>query len=182
MIYLLLADGFEQSEALVPADILSRAGYRILQIGVSGDIITSSHGTKIKTDLPVGKAEPENMEMLIIPGGKTGVENLIKNPDAEKILRYAYNNNIPVGIICAAASFPGRLGMLSGKRFTCFPGFEQYVTGGIYMPDENTVADGSFISAKAAGVSFEFGFRLLDYLKGQKESEKIKKSIYCDIR
>lgn len=171
MVYVLLVEGFEEIEALTPIDILRRGGVAVKTVGVNASEVTGSHQIAVKTDITMDAVNREDMDLLILPGGP-GHTNLEKSEAAMNLIRYA-NENCLLAAICASPSILGKLGMLRGKKATCFPGFEQFLDGAEVV-NEKAVADGNIITAKGAGASAEFGFLLLELLKDKKTAEKLK--------
>lgn len=178
MIYFLLADGFEESEAVVPYDLLKRAGLDIKLVSVGTIIlVNSAHNIKIECDILLKDLNYKDMEMLVLPGGGKGVENLDKLNILDEILKFAIINNLYIAAICAAPSLLGKRGLLDGKKAICYPGFEKYLQGA-KIENSRVVCDGKIITAIGAGASFEFGLKLVSILKDNETAEKIKKSIY----
>ena len=177
MVYVLLADGFEESEAIVPVDILKRGGVRVTLVGVTGEHVKSARGISIKTDIPIRDVAPYKMEMLMLPGGQPGVDNLWSNSSVHELVKYSLSEKKHLAAICAAPIIPGRLGALDGKKAACYPGFEGELKGAEYLPDLGVVTDGSITTARAAGDAFEFGFRLLGLTAGEDAAQKVKDDI-----
>lgn len=179
MIILFLADGFEEAEALVPLDLLRRAGCDIQTVSISDErTVTGSHGIPVVCDLTGRELITEGLEMVVLPGGMPGTSNLMQSPLVARYLETAAERGLYIAAICAAPSVPGQLGLLRGKRATCFPGFEDKLTGAIFT-GEPVERDGKLITAKGMGVALEFGLALVEALKGEQESARIKAAIQC---
>ncbi len=178
MIYLFLADGFEDIEALCPLDVLKRGGVNVLTVGVGTDTVTSKSGVKIKCDIGEESVDFTNMEGVILPGGIPGVPNLKKSKAVLDAIKFADENNLLVAAICAAPSILGEMGLLNGKKATCYPGFEETFkesyTGQSCQRHEN------YVTAKGAGVSLKFAFELLSVLKGEECATEIAKGMMCE--
>jgi len=175
MVYVLMVDGFEDIEALEPLDIMRRAGISVKTVGVYGKKVTSSHNVTIETDIEIDEVKKEDMEILVLPGGP-GHTNLDASAKAHDLITHAYKNNIYLAAICASPSILGKLGILNGKNYTCFPGFEKFCDGGIFS-EEKAVLDGKILTAKGAGAAADFGFKMVDILKGEETSLKLKKEM-----
>lgn len=178
MIYLFLAPGFEESEALVPLDLLRRAGLDVQTVGVNTKNITGAHGITVKCDITRREAVTEGLEMIILPGGMPGTRNLQRSAGVGRLIDYAFQHDLWVGAICAAPSILGGRGLLGGRRVTCYPGFENecagaQVTGGFIE------TDGHLITAKGMGVALEFGIKLIECLRGPQEAQAVKAAIMC---
>jgi len=187
MIYLFLADGFEELEAVAPLDLLRRAGKNVATVGVDGvgandglREITGRNGIKIISDININEVKlGSDLEMIILPGGLPGVDNLYASDKVREAVTYCADNNIIIAAICAAPSIPGRMGLLAGKHATCYPGFEDKLTDASATGEAVTV-DGGFITAKSAGVSVQFGLKLVEALCGADKAAEIAKSIVYD--
>jgi 4-methyl-5(b-hydroxyethyl)-thiazole monophosphate biosynthesis len=175
MIYLFLADGFEEAEAFVPYDILHRGGEEILKVGVTGEYVTSSHNVTVKSDISLSEAAKSEPDMVILPGGMPGTTNLDENETVREIVKKAYEGGKVVGAICAAPSILGKMGILKGRKATCFPSFEKWLDGAQYVRDY-CVHDGNVITACGAGGAYQFGFELLGTID-EKKAEEVKKSM-----
>lgn len=179
MIYIFMADGFEETEAIAPIDILRRAGTDLVMVGIKNDSVKSSHGVLMLCDITEQQVElDERLEMIILPGGMPGTLNLEQNPVVQSAIDYCVEHNVPIGAICAAPSVLGKKGLLDGKEAICFPGFEKFLTGA-KLSDRKVVTDGIFTTAAGAGVAVEFGLELVKVLKGKEESDSIRAAIQC---
>ena len=185
MIYVLLAGGFEEVEAVAPIDILRRAGCDVITVKVGETpylAVCGSHDIKIMADINERDIDLENLpglEMVVLPGGGIGVENLYNSDVVQRIIFSCVANKIKIGAICAAPSILARRGYLKDIKATAFPSFRHYLTdnGAILEEKEKVVTDGIFTTAAAAGVSIEFGLELVKVLKGVEVSRKIAEQI-----
>ncbi|MBO5059296.1 MAG: DJ-1/PfpI family protein [Clostridia bacterium] len=175
MIYVLLADGFEDIEALEPVDILRRAEIEVKTVGIAGKSVTSAHDITVSADITIDEVLKEDMTMLVLPGG-SGHVNLDASSEVHALISYAAENEIYIAAICASPSIIGKLGLLEGRKYTCFPGFEQFAAGGIFS-EEKAVLDGKFLTAKGAGAASDFGFKMVEIFKGKDLSESLKKQM-----
>ena len=179
MIYIFLADGFEETEAIAPIDMLRRAGVDVVTVGIKNDAVKSSHGVPVLCDITDMQVElDDRLEMIILPGGMPGTLNIEANTVVQQSIDYCVEHNIPVGAICAAPSILGKKGLLDGSEAICFPGFEKFLTGA-KLSDKKVVTDGIFTTAAGAGVAVEFGLRLVEVLCGKEKSESVRKAIQC---
>ena len=176
MIYIFLAEGFEECEALAPIDILRRAGLDVKTVGIGSKIVTGSHNIPIVCDLEETELSTENVEAVILPGGMPGTLNLENSPTVQKFLEFAAKNQLIIAAICAAPSILGHKGLLKGKKATCFTGFEKDLTDAIVV-DLPAVKDGYIVTAYGAGAAFQFGFLILEALKGKEKSQDMKKQM-----
>lgn len=177
MIYTFLAEGFEESEAIIPTDILRRAGLSVKTVGVGKKTVTGSHGIPIVCDITAENANTDMLEAIILPGGMPGTLNLEKDLYVQRIIDFAAQNEILICAICAAPSILGHKGLLNGKTATCYSGFEKDLTGACTLQTA-VVKDGNFITANGPGAAFKFGFEIVTALTGNgKKSEEIKSSM-----
>ena len=180
MIYMFLADGFEEVEALCPLDVLRRAGLEVTTVGVGGkDTIVGAHGIVVQADIPDVMYRDASPEMVILPGGMPGSANLDESKTVDAALRVAAKKGAYMCAICAAPMALGKRGYLNGKKAVCYPGFEEYLEGAIVSEGETVVRDGNVITAKGMGVAFDFGLELVRALKDDETAESIKKSVFA---
>ena len=177
MVYLFLAEGFEEIEALCPLDLLRRAGADVKTVGVTGAWVKGSHGITVQADIACRDIVlDESLEMVIFPGGMPGTTNLENSKEAMDALDYAYRHGVTIAAICAAPSIPGKRGYLSGRNAVCFPGFEKYLTGA-NISEKSVVTDENFITGKGMGAALPFGLALVESLYGPDEAEKLRANI-----
>lgn len=166
-IAVILAPGFEEIEAITPIDVLRRAGFSLDVIGFS-DQVTGSHGISIKAD-KIWQGDLSSYEMIILPGGLPGANNLRDDDSLIRALQEADNRGAYLAAICAAPKVLGRAGLLNNKTYTCYPGVEDEIAEGQHVPDL-LVRDGQVITAKGAGVSLAFAYELVEVLGEQSTS------------
>ena len=178
MVYIFLADGFEECEALIPIDILRRASVDIKTVGVTGKTVTGSHGISVICDVYKDEIAFDNsIEAVILPGGMPGTLNLKKDSVVTNFVTKAMDESVLVAAICAAPLILGSLGYLKGNKAVCYPGFENELTGAEISSD-TVVRDGNIITAKGVGAAFDFGFEILNTLKhSPEEIEKLKQTM-----
>ncbi len=164
MVYMFLANGFEETEAIGCLDVLKRAKIDICTAGIGGKQITSSHGVAVIADILAEDVNWENIDGVILPGGMPGTTNLQKDETVIKAVKMCNEKGALVAAICAGPMVLGGLGILNGKDAVCYPGFEEYLTGAKVKCDL-VVADGNVITAKGAGASMLFGAKIVDWFK-----------------
>lgn len=174
MVYIFLADGFEEIEALCPLDMLRRVGVPVQTVGVTGEYVTGAHEITVKSDITIDKIEmSEELEMIVLPGGKMGTENLDASESLHAVLDYASERGLYIAAICAAPSILGKKGMLYGRSAVCYPGFEPTLEGA-NISGKPVVIDENIITAKGMGVSLPFALALVGILCGEETAEKLK--------
>lgn len=177
MIYIFLADGFEEVEALAPADLLRRAGLEVALVGVGGKTITGSHGISVVCDICDSDITLDSdVDAIILPGGMPGTINLENSSVVQSAIDFAADNEKLICAICAAPSVLGHKGILKGKTAICFPGFEKDLEGA-NISESFVCRDGNTITAKGMGSAVEFGLRIVEYFKGPETAEKLGASL-----
>lgn len=180
MIYVLLADGFEEIEALAPVDLLRRAGLTVVTVSAQeGSAVTGAHGISVTADANISDIEGcEAAELLLLPGGMPGTTNLNASKEVHRLIDSAVENRKRIAAICAAPMILGEKGLLAGKNATCYPGFEEYLKGAASVGGR-VVTDGLITTAKGAGVAVEFAVELISLLCGTEIGERIRNGIFA---
>lgn len=173
MVYIFLADGFEEIEAIVPRDILKRGGVKVLTVGITGNLVTSAYGLNIKTDVTIESVDIDDIEGIVLPGGMPGTLNLKNNQKFLEIVKYSFEKRLLIGAICAAPSILGNMNILKNKSACCYPGFEKELIGANIL-NEGVAIDQNIITSRGPGTAIHFGFALLSYLKGKDTLGNVK--------
>ncbi len=176
MIAILLADGFEEIEALTPLDVLRRAGLDAKTVAVAGKIAVGSHGIPVICDMTADEVDTDALTAVIFPGGMPGALNLDAAPVSDRFIDAAVKNGGILAAICAAPLVLGRRGLLHGRRATCYPGFEKELDGAV-CTGAQTEVDGRIITAKGMGAALEFSLKITEAIKGRAEAIKISESV-----
>ncbi len=177
MIYLFLANGFEEIEGLTALDVLRRAGEEVMTVGVGSEKIVGSHKVPVICDTTVDKIEKtDDLKAVILPGGMPGTLNLEADKTVQEYIDFANKKGAFVCAICAAPSILGHKGLLQGKKAVCFPGFEKDLVGADIC-ENGVVRDGNIITAKGMGVSLEFGLEILAVLQGKEKADAVKAAV-----
>ena len=174
MILLLLADGFEETEALVPLDLLRRGKCDVKTVGITGKTVSGAHGIAVTADL-LPKEVNGKIDALILPGGMPGTTNLDASPDVDRLIQKTLSDGGRLAAICAAPMVLGRRGLLKNKRAVCFPGFESELKGAT-VTKARVENDGMITTAVGMGAAYEFGLALIYRLKGRDAAESVKRS------
>ncbi len=185
MVYVLLADGFEEIEALTPVDLLRRAGVCVTTVGVTGKTVKGSHGIPVVADVDAQEAlamldAGQAPEMVVFPGGMPGAKNLDESPLTDKFLAAVREADGYAAAICAAPMILGKRGLLQGIAAVCYPGFEEYLLGAEVL-EEGTLVSCDFkkkiITGCAMGVATEFSLMLVQALKGESTANDLRAAI-----
>ncbi|MEG1564623.1 MAG: DJ-1/PfpI family protein [Bacteroides sp.] len=174
IVYVFLADGFEEVEAFTTVDTLRRAGLNVEMVSVTSDeIVVGAHDISVFCDTNFDNCDFSDAELLFLPGGMPGAATLDKHLGLRKLLLDFAEKNKPVAAICAAPMVLGNLGLLRGRKATCYPGFEQYLEGAECL-NELVVKDGSFITGMGPGAAMLFAFTLLELLAGKEKRQELE--------
>ena len=166
MIAVLLADGFEEIEALTPVDMLRRAGYDVKTVGITGKIVCGSHKIPVICDTVPDEIELDKVSLAVFPGGMPGALNLDSADFTDKIISAVIKNGGRLAAICASPLILGRRGFLKNKRAVCYPGFESELSGAEIV-DLPVVTDGNITTAKDMTASLAFANELVSLIKGE---------------
>lgn len=180
MVYILLAPGFEEAEALVPADVLRRAELPVTLVGLYGGSVTGSHGITVTADLAAEQVCLAPGDMVMIPGGP-GYARVVECGRALELIRQAANDeSMWVAAICAAPTILADLGLLAERRAVCYPGMEGLLTAGGALPhmDCSVVWDGRFITGRAPGAAFDFALAVAEALAGRKTADRLREDMH----
>ena len=164
MIYVFLAEGFEEIEALAPVDCLRRAGKTVQTVGVGGQVIKGAHGIAVTADITADQLTlDEQTEMVVLPGGMPGMLNLDRDDKVKEAINFCVTEKRWLAAICAAPTILGRMGLLRGKKATCYPGMEGDLKGASYT-HRAVAVDGKIITGKGPGAAMEFALKLVEVL------------------
>lgn len=178
MIFVFLADGFEEIEALTPVDLLRRTGLDVRTVGIGSCTPCGAHGIRVTADIGEDELSLDDMTAMILPGGMPGTKNLEQSDTVQRALTHAVRHSLPVGAICAAPSILGHAGLLDGRRAVCFPGFEPELTGASVGTDA-VVTDGPFTTSRGAGTAMAFALELVRRLCSAEAAEQLRRSLQC---
>lgn len=182
MVYIILGEGFEETEAIVPCDLLRRAGVDVRYAGIGGREITGGHGITVCADCVAEETDLTKAEMLVLPGGLGGVASIQKSETVLKAVRQVYENGGYAAAICAGPTVLAGLGITDGKRATCYPGCEAQM-GSAVICEENAVIDGRVITGRAPGAAFDFGLALIRALRDEEIARQVAAgAVYCYTR
>ena len=179
MVYILLAPGFEEAEALVPADLLRRAGVNTALVAVGEELIPGGQGITVKADMDLSDVKPVEGDMIVLPGGAMGYRNLGATPAVEELVKKAAADGLWVAAICAAPTLLGGWGLLEGKNAVCYPGMEDRLIGARVPEEVPVVRDGNIITSRGAGTAFDFGLELVAVLTDEATAQRVKASVCC---
>lgn len=177
MVYILLGEGFEEAEAIVPGDLLRRAGVDVAYVGLDGLAVKGSHGITVTADMTLEQVKTEDMEMLVLPGGLGGVASIQMDLFATALIQKARDLGCWLAAICAAPSILAHMGMLDRRPVTCHPCVWEEMGSAAVDHEAQVVVDGKFVTGQAAGAAFSFGLKLVEVLKGAEAVQKVQNGI-----
>jgi DJ-1 family protein len=177
-VYEFLANGFEDIEALAPVDILRRGGIEVKTVSITGsEYVESSHGVTIKADLIFEEVgDFSDADLLLLPGGMPGATNLNEHEGVRKAILSQYESGKRVGAICAAPLVLGSLGILKGKKATCYPGFQQYLDGATYTASLFE-QDGNVITGEGPAATLPYAYHILSLFIGEAKTREIEQQM-----
>ena len=176
-IFVFLAEGFEEIEALTPVDVLRRAGLSVQTVSVMDEqVVAGAHGVPVLADKMFAEINPEDAEMILLPGGLPGATNLDAHEGLSQLILDFAEADKPLAAICAAPLVLGNRGLLQSKKATCYPGFETYLQGAEYTA-ALVEKDGNIITGKGPGAAMEFAFAIVEKYCGMDKVNELKQGM-----
>jgi len=172
-----LAPGFEEIEAVTIIDVLRRAGIEVTVAGTSPSPLQGSRGIRVVADLSLDQVDQADFDMIAIPGGSQGVENLKKHPQLLALLGEFTARSKYIGAICAAPSLLSEAGLLCGKQVTSHPSVKAQVAKTALYSDERVVVDGKIVTSRGPGTAMEFALKLVELLMGKEKVAELKEAL-----
>lgn len=176
MVYVLLGNGFEETEAITPIDLLRRANISVLTVGLNGNTITGGHGIAVQADITIDEIDLTDLEMIVLPGGLGGVASIRACQGAMDAIRFAHENGKFTAAICAGPTVLADLGITDAKKAVCYPGCEAQM-GSAEIMQCAAIQDGKLITGTSAGCATAFGLALIAALKGNDIANTVKDQI-----
>ena len=177
MIYVYLAEGFEEVEALTVVDVLRRAGAEVNTVSVTREkTVTGTHGVPVSADLIFEDADHESCEMIVLPGGMPGAANLQAHEGLTAQIKAFAAAGKKLAAICAAPMVFGACGILEGRKATIYPGMEEYLTGA--EPTGKAVTtDGNIITGQGPALAMEFALAAAESVKGKETADAVAEDL-----
>lgn len=177
MVYVMLGTGFEETEAIVPVDLLRRAGVEVLTVGINGKTVYGGHGIGVEADITLSQMDLTLADMIVLPGGLGGVASIRASQSAMDAVKFCWENGKYVAAICAGPTVLADLHITDGKNTTCYPGCESGMGTAICASDADCVQDGKVITGTSAGCAIPFGLKLIEALQGGEAAQKVAEQI-----
>ncbi len=179
MVYVFLANGFEEIEAVTVMDILRRSGSEVVSVGIGEKNIKGAHGITFCADIDDSSLVlDDKLEMIYLPGGMPGMLNLDSSENVTRAISYCQDKNLYISAMCASPSVLGHNGVLNGKKACCYPGFEKELHGAEITYDAVTV-DGNVVTSRGPATAMELALKLAEILNGKNVSDKISGDLLC---
>lgn len=176
-IYTFLATGFEEVEVIGVIDVCRRAGLNVKTVSITGETeVVGTHGIKITADCIFEECDFSDAAMLFLPGGMPGAANLNEHEDLNKVILQNADKGTALAAICAAPMVYGNLGLLNGKRATCYPGFESYLKGADYTA-KLVEHDGQFFTGRGPAAALALGYSIVEHFCGKQAADDLKEGM-----
>ncbi|KJR42379.1 DJ-1 family protein [Candidatus Magnetoovum chiemensis] len=172
-VLIILAEGFEELEAVTVIDVLRRAEITVVTAGLNDGPITSARQIKITPDKTINEIEADKFDMLVLPGGQPGTDNLAKDDRVKKIVQTMHQNNKYTAAICAAPYVLSQAGILNNKTATSYPSFHDKLNAKSVDTKSAVVIDGNVVTSQGPGTALEFAFKLVEIFKGSGKAKEI---------
>ncbi|MCR4938642.1 MAG: DJ-1/PfpI family protein [Treponemataceae bacterium] len=183
--YVFLADGFEETEAVFPADILRRAGISVALVSCTeAKTVIGAHGIALVCDTTLEEVKKSPLpDAVILPGGMPGAVNLAQNDGIRAFVTSMNEEKKIIAAICASPAVAfSAFGMLKGRNYTCYPGMEKEIPEELNgnWKEYSVVVDGNLVTSRGPGTAGEFGFSLVDVMIGDGASCKLRQGMLCE--
>ncbi|MGL5262868.1 MAG: DJ-1 family glyoxalase III [Bacteroides sp.] len=180
IVYLFLADDFEEIEALTVVDVLRRADLQVRTVSVTDSLtVRGAHGIPVVCDALFSNSSFDKVKALVLPGGMPGAETLGKHKGLTELLKKEINSEVIIAAICAAPMVLGQLGLLKNRKAVVYPGFESKLEGA-YIQNDLVVVDGNIITGKGPAAALPFAFMLAEKLAGKNVVEQLRKDMCAE--
>ena len=178
MVYLFLAEGFEEIEALTVVDLLRRAKCEIRTVSVTDSkAVAGGHGITVEADMLFSEADFDNAKMLVLPGGLLGVNNLRAHEGLMALLKKKHAAGVTLAAICAAPMILSQLGLLDGQRATIYPDLKEELSGAIYSENMVVKSRSNIFTSRGPATAMYFALALIEELQGEAVAESVKSGL-----
>lgn len=172
-----LAEGFEEIEAVTIIDLLRRAGVGVTTASITNRLsVKGAHGIEVRADSTLPAVSDRTYQAVILPGGMPGTTNLAADKTLGEVISRHQQRGEYLAAICAAPTVLAKHGVLQGKKATCYPGFEEQLSGARTVKD-SVVEDGKVLTSRGPGTAIPFALKLIEKLVGAGKAAEIKNAI-----
>ena len=175
-----IANGFEEIETMTIVDVLRRAGLEVILAGTEAGVLTGSHQVRVMPDARLEEIQDEDFDLLVLPGGQPGVDNLRKNAAVMQIVQQMSRSKKWIGAICAAPLVLRDAGLIAGRRFTSFPALEDEFQEGQYE-QASVAVDGNLVTSRGPGTAMEFALKLVELVSGKPKAEQLAAALLAPL-
>ena len=175
-----LAPGFEEIEAIAAVDILRRAGVEVVTAGTAENPIEGRNKIRVLTDTSLDSVKEQDFDMIVLPGGAGGTENLKKDMRVKEIVERLYKNGRFITAICAAPTVLSAIGVTAGRTITSHPSVRTKLEKE-KLSEERVVVDGNIVTSQGPGTAIEFAFKLVEVLVGKEKAREVNKGVLAKI-
>jgi 4-methyl-5(b-hydroxyethyl)-thiazole monophosphate biosynthesis len=175
-----LANGCEEMEAVIIIDTLRRAGWEVVAVGLKPGPVTASRGVRLLPDTTWEDTDPASFDVVVLPGGNEGTENLSRDPRVLETLRAFHEQGKRVAAICAAPLVLQAAGLLAGRRVTCHPGAAAQLTVTERLT-EPVVTDHTLLTSQGPGTAIDFALTLIAQVDGREKAEGIARAMVARL-
>ena len=170
-----LAQGCEELEAITIVDLLRRAEINVTTVGLDGDVVVASRGTRLVPDDQLENVLDQTFDMIVLPGGLPGADHLNKDKRIHELLNQMNNEKKWLGAICAAPKVFATAGLLENKKATSFPGsLDDINVPGLRYQTDSVVIDGNIITSRGPGTAMDFALKLIELLSGVEKRKAVE--------
>ncbi len=168
-----LAAGFEETEAIVPLDVLRRSEVDVIVAGLGGEMVTGAYGLSVRADV-VFEDYKDVPDAVVFPGGMPGSENLASSTKVKELIAKMYSEGKIIAAICASPALVlAPAGILEGRSATCYPGLEKNFSADIKAKKDEVVQDGNIITSRGPATAFPFGIKIAENLVGKAKARMV---------
>jgi 4-methyl-5(b-hydroxyethyl)-thiazole monophosphate biosynthesis len=178
-VVLVLADGFEEVEAMSIIDVLRRAELDTVIAGLHDGPIISTRKVKVLPDMVIDMVKVDDFDMIVLPGGQPGADNMHADERVIQLIKKFAQQNKLIGAICAAPIVLAKAGVLQGKHVTSFPSYRDRFESSLYE-EKTVVEDGNILTSRGPGTALAFALAIVERLVGKEKAQKIKAAMLIE--
>jgi 4-methyl-5(b-hydroxyethyl)-thiazole monophosphate biosynthesis len=180
-VVVILADGFEEVEAMAIVDVLRRADIDTAMAGLHEGPVVSARKVKVIPDMVIDRVKSDDFDMIVLPGGQPGSDNLNADNRVKELLKSFSQKGKLTGAICAAPFVLANAGLLQGKHATSFPSYKDRL-GNVIYEEKNVVEDGNILTSRGPGTALSFGLAIVARLLNKEKAQKIREAMLVETR
>lgn len=178
----LLAEGFEETEAIATVDVMRRGGIVVTMASISGEYVCGANNIVVKSDAFLSECDEKEYDVVVLPGGFGGTMALAANNKVHTVLKQFLETKRYIAAICAAPYVLDKAGVLSGN-YTCYPGMQEQITHGIYIDTHHVIVEDRIITSRGPATALCFGLCIVAELVGREMADSVRDGMlasFCD--